>query len=68
MSARQARAGELEAKLKQLPTLVDVTSDLQMKNPQLQIDIDRDKASALGITAQQIEAASARQAESTVST
>ena len=49
------RAGELEAKLRQVPTLVDVTSDLQMKNPQLQIDIDRDKASALGITAQQIE-------------
>ena len=49
------RAGELEARLRQIPTLVDVTSDLQMKNPQLQIDIDRDKASALGITAQQIE-------------
>jgi HAE1 family hydrophobic/amphiphilic exporter-1 len=49
------RAGELEGKLKQVPSLVDVTSDLQMKNPQLQIDIDRDKASALGITAQQIE-------------
>jgi HAE1 family hydrophobic/amphiphilic exporter-1 len=49
------RAAELETKLKQVPTLVDVTSDLQMKNPQIQIDIDRDKASALGITAQQIE-------------
>src|SRR6202140_494583 len=35
--------------------LLDVTSDLQTKNPQLNIDIDRDKASSLGVTAQQIE-------------
>ena len=49
------RAANLEARLKQLPLLLDVTSDLQMKNPQIQIDINRDKASALGITAQQIE-------------
>ena len=33
----------------------DVTSDLQIKNPQVVLDIDRDKASALGVTAQQIE-------------
>jgi len=32
-----------------------VTSDLQIANPQVTIDIDRNKASALGITAQQIE-------------
>jgi HAE1 family hydrophobic/amphiphilic exporter-1 len=32
-----------------------VTSDLQIGNPQVSIDIDRDKASALGVTAQQIE-------------
>jgi hydrophobic/amphiphilic exporter-1 (mainly G- bacteria), HAE1 family len=45
----------LEEKLRQLPGLQDVTSDLEIKNPQVNIDIDRDKAAALGVTAQQIE-------------
>ena len=38
-----------------LPGLQDVTSDLQIKNPQVDVDIDRDRAAALGVTAQQIE-------------
>ncbi|HXR46917.1 MAG TPA: efflux RND transporter permease subunit [Candidatus Limnocylindrales bacterium] len=33
----------------------DVSSDLQIASPQVNVEIDRDKASALGITAQQIE-------------
>jgi HAE1 family hydrophobic/amphiphilic exporter-1 len=33
----------------------DVTSDLLITNPQVNVDIDRDKASALGLTANQIE-------------
>ena len=41
--------------LQKLPELQDVTSDLYMKNPQVNIDINRDKASAMGVTAQQIE-------------
>jgi HAE1 family hydrophobic/amphiphilic exporter-1 len=45
----------LEAKLRELPSLQDVTSDLQISNPQVNIEIDRDKASALGVTAQQVE-------------
>jgi HAE1 family hydrophobic/amphiphilic exporter-1 len=45
----------LEAKLRELPSLQDVTSDLQIKNPQVNIEINRDKASALGVTAQQVE-------------
>jgi HAE1 family hydrophobic/amphiphilic exporter-1 len=45
----------LEAKLKQIPGLQDMTSDLQIKNPQVNIEINRDKASLLGVTAQQIE-------------
>ena len=45
----------LEAKMRDLPGLQDVTSDLQIKNPQVKVEIDRDKAAALGITAQQIE-------------
>ncbi len=45
----------LENKLRGLKILQDVTTDLQIKNPQINIDINRDKAMALGITAQQIE-------------
>jgi HAE1 family hydrophobic/amphiphilic exporter-1 len=48
-------ATELEGKLKTLPQLQDVTSDLQIKSPQVNVVIDRDKASALGLTAGQIE-------------
>jgi len=48
-------APKLEAKLRELTMLQDVTSDLQIKNPQVNVDIDRDKASALGITAAQVE-------------
>jgi len=48
-------AAELESRMKTIPELQDVTSDLQIKNPQVNIDIDRDKASALGITADQVE-------------
>ncbi len=45
----------IQEKLAKLPGFQDVTSDLQIANPQVTIDIDRNKASALGITAQQIE-------------
>lgn len=45
---------QLVAKMKTLPELQDVNSDLQIA-PQIKLDIDRDKASALGITVQQIE-------------
>jgi len=48
-------APQVEAKLKELPGLVDVTSDLQIALPQVTVDIDRNKASALGVTAQSIE-------------
>jgi HAE1 family hydrophobic/amphiphilic exporter-1 len=48
-------ATAFEASLRRLSDLQDVTSDLQIKNPELRVDIDRDKASALGITAYQIE-------------
>jgi hydrophobic/amphiphilic exporter-1 (mainly G- bacteria), HAE1 family len=45
----------LEAKLRALPQLQDVNTDLLIKNPQVNLEIDRDKAAALGVTAQQIE-------------
>jgi HAE1 family hydrophobic/amphiphilic exporter-1 len=50
-------APELEAKLRALPQLQDVNTDLLIKNPQVNLEIDRDKAAALGVTAQQIESA-----------
>jgi HAE1 family hydrophobic/amphiphilic exporter-1 len=54
--AELARHTELlEAKVKALPGLVDVTTDLQNRNPQLSVTIDRDKASAVGLTASQVE-------------
>jgi HAE1 family hydrophobic/amphiphilic exporter-1 len=52
-------APKLEAKLRNDPQfrnlMQDVTSDLLIRNPQINVDIDRDKASALGVTANQIE-------------
>lgn len=45
---------QLIKKMKAIPEIQDVNSDLQM-TAQIKIDIDRDKASALGITASQIE-------------
>jgi HAE1 family hydrophobic/amphiphilic exporter-1 len=45
----------LEAKIRELPILQDVSSDLQINNPQVNIEIDRDRASALHVTAGQIE-------------
>ncbi len=48
-------APKLEAKMRDIPELQDVNSDLQIKNPQVNVEIDRDKASALRVTANQIE-------------
>ncbi len=45
----------MEEKLRHLPGFLDVSTDLQLNNPQVKVDIDRGKASALGISAQQIE-------------
>ncbi len=45
----------LEAKMREIPGLQDVTSDLQIANPQISVAIDRDKAKVTGLSAQQIE-------------
>jgi len=47
----------LQARLDKLPGFQDVTSDLQLKNPQVSVSINRDKASALGLSLLQIEQA-----------
>ena len=50
-------APRVEDKLRALPGLVDVTSDLQITRPQITVEIEREKASALGVSAQSIEMA-----------
>ncbi len=45
----------VEAALRALPDLQGVTSDLQIASLQLNVNIDRDKATVLGVTAEQIE-------------
>src|SRR5437868_4933805 len=48
-------APQLEQRMRGVPLLQDVTSDLQLANPQLNVSIDRDRAAALGISPQKIE-------------
>ncbi len=45
----------MEARMKTLHGLMDVTSDLEISNPQVNLTIERDKASQLGVSAYQIE-------------
>jgi HAE1 family hydrophobic/amphiphilic exporter-1 len=47
----------IEQKLRTLPGVIDVTSDLQITRPEVTVEIQREKASALGVSAQQIEMA-----------
>src|SRR5437667_285684 len=47
----------IEGKMGQLSGLQDVSSDLLIRTPQVNVEIDRDKAHALGVTAEQIESA-----------
>jgi HAE1 family hydrophobic/amphiphilic exporter-1 len=42
-------------KMRQLPGFLDVNSDLQIRSPQVMLDIDRDRAQTLGLTPQQIQ-------------
>lgn len=48
-------AKTLQAKIKTIAGVVDVTSDLQVNNPEVHINVDRDKASRFGLTVQQVE-------------
>ena len=57
LDALYPAAQALEAKMKTLPSLTDVSTDLQIRNPQATLTIDRDHAARLGVTAEQIEQA-----------
>jgi HAE1 family hydrophobic/amphiphilic exporter-1 len=47
----------LHSRMRGLPGFLDVNSDLQITSPQVLVEIDREKASALGVSAMQIESA-----------
>jgi hydrophobic/amphiphilic exporter-1 (mainly G- bacteria), HAE1 family len=46
-----------EAALRNVPGLTDVNSDLQIKNPELNVTLDREQIGALGLTVDQVESA-----------
>jgi HAE1 family hydrophobic/amphiphilic exporter-1 len=48
-------AEKLQGELSDVPGLQDVNTDLQVSNPQVDVEIDRDKANALGVSAFQVE-------------
>ena len=50
-----AASRDLKKALTGLEGIEDLTSDLEISSPQVNVEIDRDKAAALGVTASQIE-------------
>jgi hydrophobic/amphiphilic exporter-1 (mainly G- bacteria), HAE1 family len=50
-------AEELENRLRQLGTVTDVSSNLELRNPEIRVEILRDRAAALGVSPQQVESA-----------
>ncbi len=46
---------DFEKHMRSVPGLVDVNSDLQISSPMVNLDIDRDRASVLGVAADQVE-------------
>ncbi len=55
ISELYAAAAKFEQTLHHLPEIVDLNSDLQIKNLQLNVQVDRDKLSQLGISMAQVE-------------
>jgi hydrophobic/amphiphilic exporter-1 (mainly G- bacteria), HAE1 family len=50
-------APQFEAALREIDGIEDVTSDLQIRNPQVNVDLNRDQIAALGLTVDQVELA-----------
>jgi HAE1 family hydrophobic/amphiphilic exporter-1 len=48
-------AGRLSAAMQGIPEIQDVSNDLEIKSPKVNLVIDRDKAAAVGLNATQIE-------------
>jgi HAE1 family hydrophobic/amphiphilic exporter-1 len=51
------QAQRFEREMSRLPILMDVSSDLQIKNPRLNVTVDRDRAAALHLNSLQVESA-----------
>jgi HAE1 family hydrophobic/amphiphilic exporter-1 len=47
-------APKMRDKIAELPGLLDVTTDLYIKNPQIRVDIDREKAAVYGVSVDQV--------------
>jgi HAE1 family hydrophobic/amphiphilic exporter-1 len=47
-------APQMSEKISKVPGLLDVTTDLYIKNPQLTVEVDREKASVFGVTVDQV--------------
>ena len=47
----------LEKELNKLPALAEVSSDIQIRSPRVNVSINRDRAASLGLSAEDIEAA-----------
>jgi HAE1 family hydrophobic/amphiphilic exporter-1 len=48
-------AAEVLAKVKELPRITDVTSDMQLDNPEVHIKVNRDRLAKFGLTMAQVE-------------
>jgi len=54
-AALYAQAPILEREIAKIPGVADVNTDMQIKTPRVNLDIDRDKAATYGLNATQIE-------------
>jgi HAE1 family hydrophobic/amphiphilic exporter-1 len=50
-------APQFEANLREIPGLQDINSDLQLRTPQLTVDLDREQIAQLGLTVDQVQSA-----------
>jgi HAE1 family hydrophobic/amphiphilic exporter-1 len=57
LAALFANASVMEERMKSIPGIADVNTDVMIRSPQVKIDIDRQRAIALGVTPDQVETA-----------
>jgi len=50
-----AWVGRLDAAIAALPEVQDVSNDMEMKSPRVNLELDRDKAAAVGLNAAEVE-------------
>jgi hydrophobic/amphiphilic exporter-1 (mainly G- bacteria), HAE1 family len=53
-AALYVEGSKMEKEIMKLPSVLDVNSDLAMRNPRVKITVDRDRAASLGLNAQDI--------------